>query len=98
MYVWEHFTRRFYNLLEDPLKEDNVTLEQALINMTAKQIIAFHQYLKNCGYKENLYYKDNIHVTQLNYHGEMEDQSADIERTLSYPLPTPIMFFLLKRE
>ena len=87
-----------YNLIEDPLKEDNVTLDQALINMTAKQRTAFHQYLQNCGYKENQYYKDNIHVTQLNYYGEMEDQSASIERTLSYPLPAPIMIFLLKRE
>ena len=59
--------------------------------MTVKQRIAFRRYLRNCGYEENEYCKDNILIsrkTKYN-HSKMEDQSADLERTLSYLPPRP---------
>jgi len=80
----------FYNFLEASLKEEDVSLEQDLAKMTVRQRIAFRRYLRNCGYEENEYCKGDIRVSRImKYHSGCEDQSTDLERTLSYLPPRP---------
>lgn len=80
----------FYNFLEAPLKEEDVTLEQDLAKMSVRQRIAFRRYLRNCGYEENEYCKHDIRVNQIRkYHSGCEGHCDDLERTLSYLPPRP---------
>ena len=59
--------------------------------MTVKQRVSFRRYLRNCGYEKNEYCKDNICVNrkQKYNHSQKEDNTADLERTLSYLPPRP---------